>query len=63
MYTVEFYHNSKLTNTFEFATENQAINCLVYHADHKSLTIREDQYYASSQGNKPETEIEIVQYS
>ena len=63
MYTVEFYHNSKLTNTFEFATENQAVDCLMRHASDKSLNVREDQYYASSEGVKPETEIEIVQYS
>lgn len=63
MYTVEFYHNSKLVQEFEFATENQAVDCLMRHASDKSLNVREDQYYASSEGNKPETEIEIVQYS
>ena len=63
MYTVEFYHNSKLVQEFEFATENQALDCLMRHASDKSLNVREDLYYASSEGNKPETEIEIVQYS
>lgn len=63
MYTVEFYNNGKLVQEFEFATENQAIDCLIRHASDKSLDVREDYYYASSEGNKPEIEIEIVQYS
>jgi len=63
MYNVEFYHNSKLVQEFEFATENQAVDCLMRHASEKSLNVREDQYYAYSDGSKPETEIEIVQYS
>ncbi len=63
MYHVEFYQNSKLVQEFEFATENEAVNCLMLHASEKSLNVREDMYYASSLGNKPEIEIEIVQYS
>ncbi len=63
MYNVEFYHNSKLVQEFEFATENQAVDCLLRHASDLSLEVREDQYYAYSEGNKPEIEIEIVQYS
>lgn len=47
----------------EFNDENKAINCLMEHASYFSLEVREDKYYASSDGNKPETEIEIVQYS
>ncbi len=63
MYTVNFYHNRKFIRGFAFATENQAIDCLMRHASEKSLNVREDMYYASSEGNLPETEIEIVQYS
>jgi hypothetical protein len=63
MYNVEFYKNRKLVQEFEFATENEAVNCLMQYASEKSLNIREDKYYAFSNGNKPETEIEIVQYS
>ena len=60
MYTVNFYHNSQLINSFTFGTENQAEQCLISHADYRGLEVREDKYYASSEGNKPETEIEIV---
>lgn len=63
MYHVEFYHNRKLVQEFEFGTEAKAIDCLMSHASEKSLNVREDMYYASSEGNIPETEIEIVQYS
>jgi hypothetical protein len=48
--------------SYEFNDENKAINCLMEHAAYNSLdNIREDLYYASSDGIKPETEIEIVQ--
>jgi hypothetical protein len=48
--------------SYEFNDENKAINCLMEHAAYNSLdNIREDQYYASCEGNKPEIEIEIVQ--
>jgi hypothetical protein len=63
MYIVEFYHKSKLVQEFEFAKENQAVDCLMRHASEKSLNVREDMYYAFSDGNKPETEIEIVEHS
>jgi hypothetical protein len=63
MYIVEFYHQSKLVQEFEFATEKQAIDCLLRHASEKSLNVREDMHYAFSDGNKPETEIEIVEHS
>jgi predicted membrane protein len=50
--------------SYEFNDENKAINCLMEHAAYNSLdNIREDLYYASSDGIKPEIEIEIVQYS
>ena len=49
--------------SYDFLTENQAVDCLMRHASHDSLNVREDQYYAYSDGIKPETEIEIVQYS
>jgi hypothetical protein len=63
MYQVKFYHNRELTKTFEFTTERKAITCLESHASHDSLKVTNGQWYASSEGNKPETEIEIVQYS
>lgn len=60
MYTVNFYHNSQLINSFTFGTEQKAEQCLISHADYRGLNVREDLYYASSDGIKPETEIEIV---
>jgi len=47
--------------SYEFNDENKAINCLMEHASYLSLEVREDMYYASCEGNKPEIEIEIVQ--
>ena len=61
MYTVNFYENRQLVNTFTFGTEHKAEQCLLRHASEKDLTVREDLYYASSEGNFPETEIEIIQ--
>ena len=47
----------------EFTDENKAVSCLMEHAAELSLdNIREDLYYASSDGIKPEVEIEIVQH-
>ena len=60
MYTVNFYKNSRLVNQFDYNVEHLAIDCLRRHADYQSLEIREDFYYAYSEGNKPEIEIEIV---
>lgn len=45
----------------EFTDENKAINCLMEHASDLSLEVREDMYYASCEGIKPEIEIEIVE--
>ena len=59
MYTVNFYHNSTLTHSFEFTTERKAITCLESHASHNSLKVTNGQWYASSGGNIPETEIKI----
>lgn len=61
MYTVNFYHNRQLVNSFTFGTEHKAEQCLLSHASEKNLEVREDNYYASSEGNFPETEIEIIQ--
>jgi hypothetical protein len=48
--------------TKEFTDEHKAISCLMEYAAQDSLDeIREDKYYASSGGFKPETEIEIVE--
>jgi hypothetical protein len=47
----------------EFTDENKAVSCLMEHAAELSLdNIREDLYYACSDGIKPEVEIEIVQH-
>lgn len=49
--------------TKEFMDEHKAIACLMEYAAHDSLDeIREDKYYASSGGNHPEVEIEIVEF-
>ena len=61
MYQVNFYFNRKLINTFTFGTEHKAEECLVEHANHKGMNIRDDFYYASLEGTIPEEEIEIVQ--
>jgi len=47
--------------SYEFNDENKAINCLMERASDLSLEVREDMYYASSGGTKPETEIDIVE--
>lgn len=48
--------------TKEFMDEHKAISCLMEQAAQDSLDeVREDKYYASSGGFKPETEIEIVE--
>jgi hypothetical protein len=48
--------------TKEFMDEHKAISCLMEYAGQDSLDeIREDKYYASSGGFKPETEIEIIE--
>ena len=60
MYKVNFYTNRELTNSFEFTTERKAITCLESHASHNSLKVTNGQWYASSGGNIPEQEIEIV---
>ena len=61
MYTVNFYQNRQLVNTFIFNSEHNAEQCLLRHASEKNLEVREDNYYASSEGNFPEIEIEIIQ--
>jgi len=60
MYTVSFFKNRELVNQFTFGTEHKAEQCLLRHASEKQLEVREDNYYASSEGNFPEVEIEIV---
>lgn len=60
MYTVNFYKNSRLVNQLDYIVERLAIDCLRRHADNQNLEVREDFYYAYSEGNNPEIEIEIV---
>ena len=61
MYQVNFYYNGQIIKTYEFGSEQKAEQCLITHAEECGMTIREDLYYASWEGNKPEREIEIVQ--
>ena len=60
MYKVNFYKNRELTNSSVFTTERKAITCLESHASYDSLKVTNGQWYASSGGNIPEQEIEIV---
>lgn len=60
-YEVSFYSNKELVNTLVFDTEREAEFCLIANADKESLKIREDYYYASSEGTTRCEEIEIVQ--
>lgn len=60
MYQVKFYQNRELIKTYEFTTERKAITCLESHASNDSLKVTNGQWYASSGGNIPEQEIEIV---
>jgi hypothetical protein len=47
---------------YEFNDENKAVSFLMEQAGYNSLdNIREDLYYACSDGIKPEVEIEIKQ--
>jgi hypothetical protein len=54
MYQVEFYHNSKLVTQFEFATEKEAVDCMLRHASEKGLEVGANYDEAYSEGNKPE---------
>jgi len=61
MYTLYFYHMDKLQKTESYNDENRAQSSLVEYASWKDLTIAEDYYSAYSDGNKPETFIELIQ--
>lgn len=62
MYKVNFFQNRRLVNSFEYGTEIKAIDCLLRHAVEKQLTVSNDNYYASSDGNMPELEINIEEH-
>ena len=55
MNTVTFYHNGIEVNEFTFATEKEAVDCMVRHASEKNLEINDLYTEAYSEGNKPET--------
>lgn len=61
MYILYFFQMQKLQKTMSFNDENRAISSLVEYASHQDLTIAEDYYSAFSDGNKPETFIELIQ--
>jgi hypothetical protein len=54
MNTVTFYHNNIQVQQFTFATEKEAVDCMVRHADAKGLEVSPNYDEAYSQGNKPE---------
>ena len=61
MYQVNFYFNRRVIKTIRFHKEHMAEQCLIQYANEAGMNIREDNYYASWNGNIPEREIEIVQ--
>lgn len=61
MYTLYFYQMQKLQKTLSFNDENRAQSSLAEHACFLGLTIADDYYSAYSDGNKPETFIELIQ--
>ena len=54
MNTITIYNCGQLVNTFLFATEKEAVDCLIRHADEKGLEINDLYTEAYSEGNKPE---------
>ena len=54
MNTVTFYHNNIKTAEYTFATEKEAVDCMVRHASEKGLEVSPNYDEAYSEGNKPE---------
>jgi hypothetical protein len=61
MNTVTFYHNNIQVQQFTFATEKEAVDCMVRHASEKGLEVSPNYDEAYSEGNKPETLIIVNQ--
>jgi len=54
MNTVSIYNQNILVNKFTFATEKEAVDCMLRHASEKGLEINKNYTEAFSEGNKPE---------
>ena len=54
MNTVTFYTHNIKTAEYTFATEKEAVDCMVRHANAKGLEINDHYSEAYSEGNKPE---------
>jgi hypothetical protein len=54
MNTVTFYHNNIKVQQFTFATEKEAVDCMLRHASEKGLEVSPNYDEAYSEGNKPE---------
>jgi hypothetical protein len=61
MNTVTIYHNSIQVQQFTFATEKEAVDCMLCHASEKGLEVGPNYDEAYSEGNKPETLIIVNQ--
>lgn len=61
MNTVTFYHNNIQIQQFTFATEKEAVDCMLRHASEKGLEVNDNYTEAYSEGNKPETLIIVNQ--
>jgi len=61
MNTVTFYHNNIQVQQFTFATEKEAVDCMLRHASEKGLEVNDHYSEAYSEGNKPETLIIVNQ--
>lgn len=54
MNTVSIYNQNILVNKFTFATEKEAVDCMLRHASDKGLEVGPNYDEAYSEGNKPE---------
>lgn len=54
MNTVTIYNQGQKVNTFNFATEKEAVDCMLRHASEKGLEVNDLYTEAYSEGIKPE---------
>jgi hypothetical protein len=54
MNTVTFYKHNVRIQEFTFATEKEAVDCMLRHASEKGLEVSPNYDEAYSEGNKPE---------
>ena len=59
--TVTFYTHNIKTAEYTFATEKEAVDCMLRHASEKGLEVSPNYDEAYSEGNKPETLIIVNQ--